>query len=303
MPDVDVDSTSLIPESYDYYLVNIFKNTKVSFIILLIVVISIYVAIFMLVGNNTDNGSGTSKNIIVLFLELILWIFLIAIIYVNIKNFDTREIDFQAKLENLFNTKITELSVRANDNITENENENENKDDADDNDNDTESKINCDSEESNANKEVFHVAENKFTYKEAREMCEQYNSRLATYDEIENAYENGANWCNYGWSEDQMAFFPTQKKVYNDLKKIPGHGNDCGRPGVNGGYFDNKNIKFGVNCYGVKPDAKNIDKQYMHSINHSPALSDEELKKANKQNNAYKDYVVAPFNKDKWTSL
>ena len=70
MPDVDVDSTSLIPESYDYYLVNIFKNTKVSFIILLIVVISIYVAIFMLVGNNTDNGSGTSKNIIVLFLEL-----------------------------------------------------------------------------------------------------------------------------------------------------------------------------------------------------------------------------------------
>ena len=32
--------------------------------------------------------------------------------------------------------------------------------------------------------------------------------------------------------------------------------NNCGRPGVNGGYFDNPNIKFGVNCYGQKPDAE-----------------------------------------------
>ena len=116
MPDVDVNSESLIPNSYEYYLVNIFKNTKVSFIILLIVVISIYVAIFMLVGNNSDNSSitGTSKNIIVAILELVLWVFLIAIIYVNIKNYENREIDFQAKIENLFNTKITELSVYAN---------------------------------------------------------------------------------------------------------------------------------------------------------------------------------------------
>ena len=303
MPDVNVDSTSLIPDSHEYYLINIFKNTKVSFIILLIVVISIYIAIFMLVGNAATNGSGTSKNVIILSLEFILWIFLIAIIYVNIKNYDNREIDFQAKIENLFNTKISELSVYAKDNQTiSGESNAENNDTQDENAENT-SSSNCDAEENNANKEVFHIAENKFTYEEAREMCEHYNSRLATYDEIESAYENGAQWCNYGWSEDQMAFFPTQKKVYNDLKKIPGHGNDCGRPGINGGYFDNKNIKFGVNCYGVKPDAKNIDKQYMHSINHSPALSDEELNKANERNNAYKDYIVAPFNKDKWTAL
>ena len=295
MPDVDVNSESLIPNSYEYYLVNIFKNTKVSFIILLIVVISIYVAIFMLVGNNGDNSSitGTSKNMIIIVLELVLWVFLIAIIYVNIKNYENKEIDFQAKLENLFNTKITELSVYASSNDVSGSDES----------NDNESNNECETNEDNTNKEVFHIAENKFTYEEAREMCEHYNSRLATYDEIENAYSNGANWCNYGWSEDQMAFFPTQKKVYNDLKKIPGHGNDCGRPGINGGYFKNTNIKFGVNCYGVKPNAKDIDKQYMHSINHSPSLSDEELKDANKQNNAYKDFIVAPFNKEKWTSL
>jgi hypothetical protein len=31
--------------------------------------------------------------------------------------------------------------------------------------------------------------------------------------------------------------------------------NACGRPGINGGYFANPNIKFGANCYGVKPPA------------------------------------------------
>lgn len=314
MPGVDVNSESLIPESHEYYLVNIFKNTKVSFIVLLIVVISIYVAIFMLVGNNSDNDSisGAGKNIIVIGLEFLLWMFLIAIIYVNIKNYKSNEMDFQARIENLFNTRIAELSVYANNDASGSDtsgNDNGNNNNSNNNNGETgevadsdETTNNCSSED-NSGKEVFHIAENKFTYEEAREMCNQYNSRLATYDEIENAYNNGANWCNYGWSEDQMAFFPTQKKVYNDLKKIPGHANDCGRPGVNGGYFENPNIKFGVNCYGVKPDAKEIDEQYMHAINHSPALSDEELNEANQQNNAYKDYIIAPFNKNKWTAL
>jgi hypothetical protein len=31
----------------------------------------------------------------------------------------------------------------------------------------------------------------------------------------------------------------------------------CGRPGINGGYFDPTN-KFGVNCYGVKPKNQNV---------------------------------------------
>jgi hypothetical protein len=31
----------------------------------------------------------------------------------------------------------------------------------------------------------------------------------------------------------------------------------CGRPGVNGGYFD-PDTKFGVNCYGVKPSGGKV---------------------------------------------
>ena len=33
-----------------------------------------------------------------------------------------------------------------------------------------------------------------------------------------------------------------------------GKGDECGKPGINGGYFSDPTMKFGVNCYGVKPD-------------------------------------------------
>ena len=43
-----------------------------------------------------------------------------------------------------------------------------------------------------------------------------------------------------------MALFPTQYEHWEHLQKIKGHENDCGRPGVNGGYIDNPNkIKIG----------------------------------------------------------
>ena len=46
-------------------------------------------------------------------------------------------------------------------------------------------------------------------------MCEHYNSRLATYDEIENAYNNGANWLiMVGLKIKWLSF--QHKKVYRD---------------------------------------------------------------------------------------
>ena len=103
--------------------------------------------------------------------------------------------------------------------------------------------------------EVFNVSNNRYTYDTAKSVCSAYGARLATYDEIESAYNGGAEWCNYGWSEGQMAYFPTQKSTWTELQKTAKHKNDCGRPGVNGGYMANPNIKFGVNCYGKKPKA------------------------------------------------
>jgi hypothetical protein len=101
--------------------------------------------------------------------------------------------------------------------------------------------------------EVFNVADNKYTYEDAQAVCTSFGAKLATYDQIEKAYDNGAEWCNYGWSDGQMAFFPTQKETWSELQKFPKKKNNCGRPGINGGYIDNPYIKFGVNCYGKKP--------------------------------------------------
>jgi len=101
--------------------------------------------------------------------------------------------------------------------------------------------------------EVFNIANNEYTYNDAQIVCNTYGAELATYDQIEDAYLNGGEWCNYGWSADQMAFFPTQKSTWSNLQGNPNTQNACGRPGINGGYFANPNIQFGANCYGVKP--------------------------------------------------
>lgn len=108
---------------------------------------------------------------------------------------------------------------------------------------------------SSKKKEVYNINNNEFTYDEAYLVCKALNGQLATYDQVVQAHRNGANWCNYGWSANGLALFPTQKKHYEKLKRI--HGDNCeqicGKPGVNGGFFPNKSLKFGVNCYGPKP--------------------------------------------------
>jgi hypothetical protein len=123
-------------------------------------------------------------------------------------------------------------------------------------------------------------------------------SRLATYEEVERAYQNGANWCSYGWSDEQLALFPIQKSLYNELKTIPGHQHDCGRPGVNGGYIEDSTTQFGINCYGKKPYITDNDADFMKNYTYTPTMSPENQSKIKK---AIDDLLIAPFNKDKWS--
>mgnify|MGYP001589422624 FL=1 len=101
--------------------------------------------------------------------------------------------------------------------------------------------------------QVFNVGNNVYTYEEAQKVCAAFDASLATYDQIEASYKNGGEWCNYGWSDDQMAYFPTQKDTWEKLQNNPNTKHACGRPGINGGFIDNPYIKFGANCYGKKP--------------------------------------------------
>ena len=89
-------------------------------------------------------------------------------------------------------------------------------------------------------KQVFNVSDNVFNYDEAKSVCEAYGGDLASLDQMVDAYKNGADWCNYGWSEGQLALFPTQKDTFEKLEKNPETRGQCGLPGINGGYFENK---------------------------------------------------------------
>jgi len=152
--------------------------------------------------------------------------------------------------------------------------------------------------------EVFNIGNNLYTYDDAKAVCSAYGSRLATYDEIEDAYNNGAEWCNYGWSDNQMAYFPTQKNTWNELQKNPSQKNNCGRPGVNGGYMANPYIKFGVNCYGKKPKPTDKDLLAMQHQTIAPKSSEDIIMEKKVQfwkDNADKMLKINSFNKTAWS--
>ena len=297
---VSVSEGAYIPNTSENLIYEALKNTKVSFVLLLLIVIAIYIGIFFLLGNeSSENPTSPMKKTVVLALEVVLWVMLIFVVYVNLQNYDAENYDFRAKMSNLFNSKIAELEVSASHTDVSNS------DTGSSSSASASSASACSSTTGTNNdgtKEVFHIAQNKYTFDEAKDVCEEYGATLATYDEVERAYNNGANWCSYGWSKDQLALFPTQKEVYNELKKLPGHEHDCGRPGINGGFFLNPKVKFGVNCYGVKPKAKPNDESYMHALNHTPKVKDVatlEQVRANRMS----EYIVAPFNKNKWSKV
>ena len=153
--DIEVDEQIYLPKSNDSIASSVFGSKKVSFVMLLIIVVGVYVAIFMILNNvNTSNNVGASY--VVLLIEVILWLVLIYVVYINIKKYNDDNVSFQAKLEDLFNTKISELTINAD---TKKNDEDEDEDDKE-----------CKNEDDG--KEVFHIANNDFNYNEARDMCE-----------------------------------------------------------------------------------------------------------------------------------
>ncbi len=87
--------------------------------------------------------------------------------------------------------------------------------------------------------QVYHIFQNAYTFKEAQEECAKRASTLANPNQLQNAYDAGANWCNWGWSTDGDAYMPNRDPKCN--KKI----------GLVNARQVDKSMKIGVNCYGV----------------------------------------------------
>jgi len=154
--------------------------------------------------------------------------------------------------------------------------------------------------------EVFNINNNLYTYDDAQAICKAYGSRLATYDDIEDTYNKGGEWCNYGWSEGQMAFFPTQKSTWLELQTSEKTKNNCGRPGINGGYMANPYLKFGVNCFGKKPEPSDADLANMAAkqnrvVPKTPEQHELDKKVEFWRENKEKILQLNSFNDNKWS--
>ena len=156
-------------------------------------------------------------------------------------------------------------------------------------------KINEEPSDALGRHEVFNIDKNIFTYDEAEHVCKKYNSTLATEKQLQDAWEKGANWCNYGWVKGEKALYPIQKEFYDKLKASNSKTkNQCGFVGINGGKL-NPRFKLGVNCYGVKPE-KNI----INDCNNIKVNLDKKLKKIadNLEVNKFNSDKISQFSKN-----
>lgn len=147
-------------------------------------------------------------------------------------------------------------------------------------------------------KQVFNVSRNLYTFAEAEPLCRAFGAELATYDQVKDAYEAGADWCNYGWVKGQLAVYPTQKETYEKLQHGPEEDRmSCGLPGVNGGYFPNADQRFGVNCYGARPVESALDERVQMEERSSIAFDRE----VNKFKSELDGIAVNPWNDKQWS--
>ena len=270
---VNVGLGTVADNTYNY-MNNLLSNP--SLIIILVIVIIIYVIIFLSLGSSnevTEDVSNPSSNII----YVILIAFFIVLIIINGFQYFFG-FDIVAKLKNLFSGS-PEVDINVETTIPK-----------------------TPVPEIVLKPQVFNIPGNNYIYPDAKALCTAYGARLATYKEIEDSYNNGGEWCNYGWSDGQMALYPTQEETYNNLQKIKGHENDCGRPGINGGYMANPYNRYGVNCYGVKPVMNEEEKELMKIEKSIPdsAKMDADV---NYWKNKIPNILISPFNSNTWSKL
>ena len=280
---MNIELNNGMPNLYDGFNKKISNANPIVLIVITILIIFYYV-IFHTLGASTESTasfSGVTRSAAesISGTEILFWALFIFLVTINGLQYFF-DIDIKAQIRNLFSpTPEVDITI------------------------DSKKEQEVDILELTKPKEVFNVPGNKYTYEDAKAICKAYGSRLASYNEVEKSYEEGGEWCSYGWSEDQLALFPTQQKTYDELQKRKGHENDCGRPGINGGFIANPNVKFGVNCYGYKPSITELERNSMNNIDPFPLTKKE--KDFEKRVEYYKRKIpeikISPFNNTEWS--
>lgn len=270
-----------------YILTTTFLN-PIAVVAILVILLVIGVALYLggstnedPYGSNYNTESGVSKTL-TMILGLIVGILFVLLSVASIAQYILK-IDVVTSLKNFF-SENPEIDIK----VTKNE-----------------SPASRKTPTIKITQEVFNVPGNYFSYDDAKAVCSAYDSRLATYKEVEDSYNSGAEWCNYGWSEGQMALYPTQQTTWDGLQKIEGHENDCGRPGVNGGFMQNPDTKFGVNCYGYKPKMTSVEEDIMANMTPFPKTKKDIAMEMRVEywKKKINEILVSPFNYTNWSKL
>ena len=259
-----------------------FGRDNPTVLIVLSVIIVLYYFVFSSLGTSSGVSSmSASQSSGLYFVEIIMWAMFIFLILINGLQY-LFQIDIQTAIRNIFSPQ-PEIDIT----ITQEK--------------DKETPV----PEITIEKQVFNVPDNKYTYQDAKALCSAYGSRLATYEEIESAYNDGAEWCNYGWSDKQQVLFPTQKTTFDKLQKIKGHENDCGRIGINGGFIGNPNARFGVNCYGYKPEITPEEQLLMSDKPYYPKTNKEKRfeEKVKQYRKKLPEILISSFNRNRWSQI
>ena len=277
-------STTTDPVNMYNYLNSYILNPMV-FIIIFLIIVAYYVFSSSLANTGSDSSiqgvSGDTSNI----MGIIIIAILVVLIVINAFQYFF-SINVTAYIQGLFTPK-TNIDIVVDQSAYE------------------ASPVPAPVPEIKFKKQVFNIPGNYYDYDNAKALCQAYGANLASYEQIENAYKNGGEWCNYGWSDGQMALFPTQQQTFNNLQKIKGHEHDCGRPGINGGYIANPKIKFGVNCYGNKPKITQEEEELMKKTTPYPETTQDIIfqKRIDFWKNKVDEILVSPFNYDSWGSF
>ena len=117
-----------------------------------------------------------------------------------------------------------------------------------------------------------------------------------------NKYNSGKIYKIIDNTSDMIYVGSTCKTLQQRLK---GHENDCGRPGINGGYIANPKVKFGVNCYGYKPRMNSTEEELMATEPLYPkTMKDKAMEnRVNYWRDKLSDVLVSPFNHNSWSKL
>ena len=288
MNNLDITPSDGYPKMYDFVDNSIDATSNPTVLIMFSFIIVIYYIIFHYLGISLAQEAQIPQAQLntpdINFLEIIMWGLFIFLILINGMQYFF-QIDVKTGVKNLF-SPTPEIDLR----ISTPEDEDEEEEPL---------------PEIKYEKQVFHIPNNIYTYKDSKAVCKAFGAELADYDQIEKAYKNGAEWCGYGWSKNQMALYPTQKKSWEKLQKRKGHKHDCGRQGINGGFIDNKDAPFGVNCYGYKP--KMSPEEELEMQNHKlvpPNKADKRFERlVKKYRNQIKEIDVSPFNYKNWSKI